>query len=44
MLAIEASAGAFVFAILHDFPPGRNKRKADEDATSGVVSFFGRVG
>ena len=39
---MEAGAGAFVFVGLHDFPPGRNKRKAGGDGSAGVEAFFVR--
>jgi hypothetical protein len=42
-LAMEAGAGASVFEGFPDFPPGRNKQKADEDGIAGADSF-GRVG
>jgi hypothetical protein len=43
--AMKARAGVFVFAGLHDFPPGRNKRKANEDGNAGVMlSSVRRIG
>ena len=42
-LAMKAGAGASVFEGLPDFPPGRNKQKADEDGNAGAAAF-GRVG
>jgi len=42
VLAMKADAGASVFECLPDFPPGRNKQKADEDGNAGTAAFFVR--
>ena len=41
---MEAGAGAFVFVDIHDFPPGRNKRKTAGDGNAGVDSFLCSTG
>jgi len=38
----KRAPAAFVFDGLPDFPPGRNKRKADEDGNAGAAAFFVR--
>ena len=44
VLVMKAGAGAFVFVGLPDFPPGRNKQKADEDGNAGAAIFLCSAG
>ena len=38
--AMKTGAGASVSNGLHDFPPGRNNLKVDEDGNAGAAAFF----